>query len=96
MKAIPPSLASSVESVACPTQCSGQVLSQGTREIGWPLKTERDAAQADVLTAVQQITQPPPPPSCATSGSTSLIDSDGVGVAGTQGEHPAQQQRKSR
>ena len=85
LKAILASLASSVKSVASPTQCSGQVSSQGTREMGQPSTAERDAAWADALAVVQYITQPPPPTSCATSGSISLIDSDEASVAGTQG-----------
>ena len=85
LKAIPPSFASSVKSAACPTQCPGQVPPQGTREMGQHSTAERDAAQVDVLAAVQQIIQSHPPTSCATSGSISLKDSDEASVAGTQG-----------
>ena len=60
LKAIPPSLTHSFQSVASPTQCSGWVPSQGTREMSLPSTAERDAAQADALAAVQQIPQPTP------------------------------------
>ena len=39
--------------------------------------------------AVQQITQPPLPLSCATSGSISLINSNGASIAGIQGDSPS-------
>ena len=71
LKAVPPSLTTSVESVASPIQLSGQVPSQATGETGLPSTAERDAAQADALAAVQQIPQLPPPTSCATSESIS-------------------------
>ena len=85
MKAIPLSLASSVKSTTSPTQSSGQVPPQGTREKAQPSTANWDAAQPDELAAVQEITQPPPPTSCATSGSISLMDSDEASVAGTPG-----------
>ena len=44
LKAIPPSLTSSVEPVASPTQYSGQVPYKGTGEMGQPSTAERDAA----------------------------------------------------
>ena len=69
-----------------PTQCSGQVPSQGTGEMNLPSTAKWDAAQADALPTVQQITQPPPPTSYATSGSITLIDSDEASVAGTPGQ----------
>ena len=53
LKAIPSSLASSVKSMASPTQCSGQVPSQGSGEMGQPSTAKRDAGQADALAAVQ-------------------------------------------
>ena len=96
LKAIPPSLTSSIKSVASPSQCSGQVPPEGTVEMGRPSMAERDAAQADALAAVHQITQLAPLALCATSGSISLIDSDGASVVGTQGDCPAQWQRKGR
>ena len=52
---------------------------------GSALTVKWDAAQADVLAAVQQITQPLPPTSCTTSGSISLMDSDEASVTGAQG-----------
>ena len=42
-KGIPSPLASSVESVVSSTQCSGQVPSQGTGEMGKPSTAEKDA-----------------------------------------------------
>ena len=47
--------------MASPTQCSGQVPFQNTREMGQPSIARRDVVQADALAAVQQITQLPPP-----------------------------------
>ena len=44
LKVIPPSLASSVDSMAIPMQYSGQVPSQGTREMGQPSTAKWDAA----------------------------------------------------
>ena len=52
---------------------------------GSALTVKWDAAQADVLAAVQQITQPLLPTSCTTSGSISLMDSDEASVTGAQG-----------
>ena len=85
LKAIPPSLTSFVGSTASPTQCSGQVHSQGTRETCHPSTAGWDAAQADALAAVQQITQLPPPTSFTTAGSIYLMDSDEASVTGIQG-----------
>ena len=53
--------------------------------MGWPSTAEKDALQADALAAVLLITQLPPPTSCATLGSISLIDSDGDSVPDTEG-----------
>ena len=75
--------------MASPTQHAGKIPSHGTGEMGQPFTAERDAAQADVLVAVQQITQMPPSPSCATSGSISLIDSDGTSIDDIQGKSPS-------
>ena len=86
LKAILPSLSSSIESVASPTQHSGQVPSQHAGEMGQPSMAERDAALLDELAAVQQITQLLPPTSCATLGSISLIDLGGATRDGTQWE----------
>ena len=44
-------------STVSPTPCSDQVPSQCTGEMGQPPIAEQDAAQADALAAVQQITQ---------------------------------------
>ena len=85
LKAISPSLTNSVKSAACPTKCSGQVPSQGTEEMGQPSIAERDAAQADALAIIQQITQLPPLTPCATLVSISLIDSDKSSAQGAQG-----------
>ena len=76
---------SSVETVVSPTQCLGQKPFHGTEEMEWPSTAKRDAAQADALAAVQQITQPPSP-SCATSESISLKEYNEASVAGAQGE----------
>ena len=86
LKAISPSLASSVKSMISPTQCSGQVPSQGTREMGQPSIAKLDAAQPYVLAAVQQITQSLLLTSCTTSGSIYLIYSEEANVTGTQGQ----------
>ena len=74
LEAILHSLASFVRSMASPTQCSGQVPSQGNIKIGQPSTGKRDAAQEDAMAVVQQITQLPPSTSCGTSGSISLMD----------------------
>ena len=57
LKTAPPSLDVSVESVVDPNLCSGQLPSQGIREVGWSSTAKWDAGQADALTAVQQISQ---------------------------------------
>ena len=89
LKFVPPSLTSLVGSVASPMQCSGEIPFHGTREMGQPSIAQKDTSQAHALAPVQEITQLLPPPSCATSGSISLIDSDGASVAGDQGELPS-------
>ena len=58
LTAVPPSLASSVNSTFSPTHFSGQVPPQGTREMGQPSTSKQDGAIADAMPAVQQITQP--------------------------------------
>ena len=60
LKAVPPSLTSSVRFVASPTLCPGHIPSHGTREMGQSSAAERDATQTDALAAVQQITQQSP------------------------------------
>ena len=84
LKTVPPSLASYVGSTVDPTPYSSQVPSQGPGQMGWPSTAEYNAACADALEAVKQITQPLPT-SCTTSESISLMDSDEPSVAGTQG-----------
>ena len=71
--------------MASPIKHSGEIPSHDTGELGQPSTAERDAAQVDTLVTVQQITQLPPPPSCANLGSIPLIDSNGVSIAGIQG-----------
>ena len=81
LKNIPPSLASSTNPTVSPTPCfTGQVPSQGTEEMGQPSTAKWDAAQANALAAVQQITQLLPLTSCTTAGSISLMDSDDASV----------------
>ena len=53
---VPLSLVSAIKSLVSPTQHSGQTPFPGTEEMGWPSTAERDAAPADALAAVQQIT----------------------------------------
>ena len=62
LKVFPPSFTSSVRYMASPSQYSSQIPSHGTGEMGQPSMAGRDAAQADALAAVQQMTQPPPSP----------------------------------
>ena len=85
LKTIPLSLARPIKPSVSPFPCStSQVPSQGTRERGWPSTAEMDAAPAEALATVQQITQLLLPTSSTTPRSISLMDSDDTSVVGTQ------------
>ena len=62
--------------------------------MGWPSTDKWDAAQADALTSVKQITRLLPPTSCTTSGSISLMDSDKASVTGAQEESSSTKTKK--